>query len=276
VKHEDCHIRAMELLKIDLTKFLDNKAIVYYEDEEKSNIVKYKDLLKQVLKISLVLEQESLSRNEAISIGIFCTKSPATIALSLAIIESGFGFCNLTRDDIDNDLDNLGCKYFFSDSHFTSNYGIRGSFELFGKNFRLYRSSSFAPVKIFDDFGDDLNRICYTVTTSGSTGKRKIVHVPFKCILPNVDSLQQIFRLENDVILASAPCTFDVFILDMILALHSGSQILILNENLRYSRKAIELLCNSITFLQITPSLFKNYGIDIIKNKILHPNSNLK
>lgn len=266
----------MEHLKIDLTKFLDNKAIVYHEDEEKCNIVKYKDLLKQVLKISLVLEQENLSRNEATSIGIFCMKSPATVALSLAIIESGFGFCNLTKDDIPNDLDDLGCKYFFSDSQLSSKFAIRCSFELFGKNFRLYRTSSLHPVKLFDDSGSVLNRICYTVTTSGSTGKRKIVRVPFACIIPNVDCLQKIFCLENDVIFASAPCTFDVFVLDMILALHTGSQLLILNENLRYSRKAIEILSSSVTFLQITPSNFKNYGTEIIQNKILHPNSTLK
>jgi acyl-CoA synthetase len=266
----------MEHLKIDLTKFLDNKAIVYYEAEENCNIVKYKDLLKQVLKISLVLEQEDLSRNEATAIGIYCPKSPATIALSLAILESGFGFCNLTRDDIASDLDNLGCKYFFSDSQCSSNFGVRHSFELFGKNFRLYKSSSLNPVTLFDDAGDVLNRICYTVTTSGSTGKRKIVRVPYNCILPNVDSLQQIFHLENDVILASAPCTFDVFVLDMILALHTGSQLLILNENLRYSRKAVELLSSSVTFLQTTPSLFLSFGNETIQNKILHPTSSLK
>lgn len=267
----------MENLEIDLTKFSEeDQAIVYYEDDEKCHIVKYKDLYQQILRIGEVLSQENLSRNEASAIGIFCTKSPATVALCLAILESGFGFCNLTSEHILS-LDDLGIKYFFSDSQWSANFSVHNSFELFGKTFRLYKTSSQHPLKIFDDGGDKMNRICYTIKTSGSTGKRKIVRVPYNCIKPNISSLQKIFRLSRqDKIFSSAPCTFDVFILDVFLALHTGSTLLILNDSLRYSEKAIDILHNVATFMQITPSLFKNYGLEIIQSKILHKNSSLR
>lgn len=266
----------MEILEIDLTKFEENQAIVYYAEEEKCNIVKYKDLYKQTLKIGLILSQENLSRNESTAIGIFCKKSPETVALSLAILEAGFGFCNLTSEHISNDLDDLGVKYFFSDSLCSVHFMIRNSFELFGRTFQLYKATSQHPVKLFDEGGDEKNRTCYTITTSGSTGKRKIVRVPFNCIKPNIVSFQKIFRLSNDVIFSSAPCTFDVFNLDVFLALHTGSTLLILSDSLRYSEKSIELLNNFVTFMQITPSLFKSWGTEIIQSKILHKTSRLR
>lgn len=267
----------MDQLDIDLTEFLDNEAIVYYDEKESCTIVKYEDLLKQIIKIGLVLDQENLSRNEASVIGILCTKSPASVAVASAILEAGFGFCNLSSENIsNNELDDFGIKYFFSDFQCASIYNCRNSFDLFGKTIRLYKTTSQHPAKLFDDKGDILSRICYICCTSGSTGKRKIVRVPFKCIKPNVVSLQKIFNLRNDVIFASAPCTFDVFILDVFLALYSGSTLLILSDNLRYSKKAIELLSNTVTFMQITPSLFVNYGLEIIQTKILHEKSSLR
>jgi acyl-CoA synthetase (AMP-forming)/AMP-acid ligase II len=229
----------------------------------------------------LIVDQENLSLNETNVIGIFCTKSPASVALALACISSRrvFAFCNLISENvIINEFDDLGLQIFFSDREFSDSEVLQccSSFELFGKLYRLYKfMNPHKPVRLFYDQGDTLNRICYTVTTSGSTGKRKIVRVPLKCIKPNLISLQNTFKLRRDVIYASAPCTFDVFILDMLLSLYSGSTLLIINDNLRYSEKTIDLLYNSVTFMQMTPSIFRNYG-EAIQNKIMHENSSLR
>lgn len=269
----------MDNLDIDLTKYLDENAILYYENEDCCTIVKYKELLKQIIRIGLIIEQENISRSESISIGISCLKSPATVVFACAILESGFGFCNLP-DKINNndDIDDLGVLYFFSDNEYSS-FSCKHSFELFGKTYRLYKLHQLHNQQHSLEFLNDkkdIDRICYTVTTSGSTGKRKVVRVPFKCIKPNVVNLQKDFKLSRDVIYASAPCTFDVFTLDMLLSLYSGSALLIVSDKLQYSEKAIDLLSKSVTFMQITPSLFKRYGSEIIRNKILHEDSSLR
>lgn len=270
----------MDRLQIDLTKFLDETALINYT-KNKIDFIKYKDLLKQSLKINLVLEDENVTRKDSVTIGIVCKKSPAAISLILAILEADLAFCFITEQDFPHELDKLGIKYFFSDEILfnADNFvTLRNSFDVFGTKIRLYKSTSIEPVRIFDDCGDPLNRICYTISTSGTTGQRKIVRVTYNCIASNVVSLQGIFQLRSDVIYSSAPCTFDVFVLDLFLALHSGSALLIVDDNLRYSEESLEVFFSSVgvTFMQITPSLFQQYGIENIQRRILHPESSLR
>lgn len=272
----------MERIKIDLTKYLENTALIHYKRDKTSTDIKYKNLLKEVLKVGLVLEGENLSRTESTTIGILCKKSPSAIALLLATLEADFAFCFISKDDVTKELDKLGVKFFFSDEIFQRNdlLTLRNSLELFGRKIHLYKTTCTMEVKLFKDLGDAMNRICYTVTTSGTTGQRKIVRVTFNCITSNVVALQKIFQLDSDVIYSSAPCTFDVFVLDLFLALHSGSALMILDETLRYSDESLNFMFSlestGVTFLQITPSLFQHYGIENIQNTILHPDSKLK
>lgn len=32
--------------------------------------------------------------------------------------------------------------------------------------------------------------MCYTITTTGTTGSPKLIHVPYECIAPNIESLR--------------------------------------------------------------------------------------
>lgn len=272
----------MERLKVDLTKHSDKTAIIHYKRDKTSGEVNYKDLLKQILKVDLLLKSENFSKTESTSIGVLCKKSPSAISLVLAIIESDFSFCFITKDDVSLYLDKLGIKYFFSDEVLDCNdfLTLRNSLDVLDRKIYLYKTSSQEIVRTFQDNGDPMNRICYTVTTSGTTGQRKVVRVTYNCISSNVVALQNIFRLDSQVIYSSAPCTFDVFVLDLFLALHSGSALMIVDENLRYSDESLDFMFSSkatgVSFLQITPSLFQHYGLDNIQNKILHQDSSLK
>lgn len=275
----------MERVKIDLTKYLENPAIINYNkshNKSEAKVFKYKDLLKQTLKVGLIIEDEIISRSENVTIGILCSSKSIAIPLILAIIEADLAFCIIAKDDIPHELNNLGMKYFFSDeSLFEKNFLIlRNSLDVFGQKIRLYKSGNQESLRTFSDLGDPMNRICYVVSTSGTTGSRKIVRVTFNSITSNVVSLQKIFRLHNDVIYSSAPATFDVFVLDLFLTLHSGSALMIVDEKLLYSEESLNFMFSkesstSVTFMQITPSLFQLYGLENIR-KILHPNSSLK
>lgn len=272
----------MERIRIDLTKYLENTALIYYNRDKKESVFKYKDLLKQIVKVGLVLENENLSKFESTTIGILCHKSPASIALLFTILENNSAFCFLTKDDVPDQLESLSVKLFFSDEILETNelLILRNSLDVFGRKIYLYKSTCTAEVRLYTDMGDSMNRVCYTVTTSGTTGQRKIVRVTYNCITSNVVALQNIFQLEEDVIYSSAPVVFDVFILDVFLALHSGSALMIMDENLRYSDESLNFMfslkATGVTFLQITPSLFQHYGIENIQNIIMHPDSKLK
>lgn len=271
----------MERLNIDLTRNLESNVLIHYKPG-KSDVIKYKDLLKQILKVSLVLEGEDLPKEKE-TIGIICKKNPSSIALMLAIIELNYAFSFITTDDLSNELPTLGIQYLFSDETMqTTDFLIlRNSLDVFGNKIRLYKTTYSSKARTFNTSDDPMNQVCYTITTSGTTGQRKIVRVTYNCITPNVVGLQKIFRLDKDVIFSSAPQTFDVFVLDVFLALHSGSALMLMDESLRYSDESLNFMFSpsqstGVTFLQITPSLFQYYGLDNIKNKILHPSSSLR
>lgn len=272
----------MERVKIDLTNHLDNTALIHYRHDGSTDNIKYKDLLRYILKVGLVLESEEMLRSQFTTVGILCRKNPSAVALSLAIMEADFAFCFISKSDIPSELDKLGIKYFFSDENLQNDdyHTLRNSLDVFGQRIRLYKSKSVLDIRVFKDLGDPMNRICYTITTSGTTGKKKIVRVTYSSIAPNVVCLQKIFRLHKDVIYSSAPFTFDVFMLDLFLALHSGSALMLMDESLRYSDESMNFMFTSestgVTFIQITPSLFQQYGLDNIRNKILHKSSSLK
>lgn len=275
----------MDRVKIDLTEHLENTAIFHHRRDGDDDI-KYKDLLTQILKIGVVLNDEELSKTESTTIGILTsTKNASVVALLLAIMDADFSFGFISKHDIieHQQLAKLGVKYFFSEESLKGDncYTLQNSLDVFGQRFWLYKSTSALEIRIFKDSGNPMNRICYTIATSGTTSRqRKVVRVTYNCIAPNLTSLQQIFRLHKDVIYSSAPCTFDVFVLDVFLALHTGSALMIIDESLRYNEQSLNLLFTSgatgVSFMQMTSSLFQQYGIDNIQNIILHPSSSLK
>ena len=97
----------MDKLGINLLKHHDNTALIVRKEGEQK--VLYRDLLKQVFKISFIIESESDIPKCSI-IGICGDKSYALVALTLGIIETDNSFCYLTKDE----LDDLNIEYFFS------------------------------------------------------------------------------------------------------------------------------------------------------------------
>lgn len=272
----------MDKLHINLKKHLDATAIIHYKRDKSSDEIKYKDLLKEILKVCSFLENEKPTKTESRTIGIHCICKKLAITLLCAAIESEFAFCFISSKQIPQDLNKLGIKYFLSDDVLPPNDLItwRNSVEVFGQKLNLYKSSSQEVIKQFNDNDNPLYSICYTILTSGTTGQSKVVRVTYNSILSNIIALQRIFKLNNEVIYSSAPCMFDVFVLDVFLALHSGSALMIMDESLRYSEESLNFMFSSkttgVTFLQMTPSLFERNGIENIRNMIMNPNSTLK
>ncbi|KAG5676644.1 hypothetical protein PVAND_006463 [Polypedilum vanderplanki] len=272
----------MERLGINLVNHLENNALIIWSlknNERICELIKYKDLLKQVLRLSLFIEGEEISSKSII--GILSDKSYSSIALSLAIIEQSFAFCYITKENIENScLDEFDIKYFFSDSqlHSQTNIKLIKKLKVCDENYYFYKTTSIKQFKNFKDAGNKMNQIVYCVATSGTTGKRKIVRVTYNSILPNIESLQNIFKLNStDVLLSSAPITFDVYLMDLFLALYSGASLKIIPNELRFDPFVFDSNeSKSVTFIQMTPTIFHQYGNEIIKNKIMHAHSRLK
>jgi non-ribosomal peptide synthetase component F len=267
----------MEKLGINLGNHLENTALIVvdFENSVKSlHKISYNELQEQVLKLSLFIEEEGIPNKS--TIGIYGKKSYGLIALSLAVLEQSCAFSYLAKDDIQNGaLDDFDVKHFFSESQLIDNGSIKLTKKLTvcDQVYYFYKTSSTKEPRVYNDAGDERNQICYTITTSGTTGRRKIVRVTYNSIAPNMASLQKVFQLDSsDIILSSAPVTFDVFIMDLFLALYSGAALKIIPNELRFDPAE----ATSVSFIQITPTIFIQYGLENIQKKIMHAHSRLK
>lgn len=86
-----------------------------------------------------------------------------------------------------------------------------------------------------------------------------------------------------DIIYLGTPCTFDPSIVELFLALQNGAAVLISHYTMRESPKRvlnalfpINVTTPGITVLQMTPSLFRQFGTNAIRNRILSSSSTLR
>lgn len=273
-------VKAMDNI-FDLQDFSENQVFINYLGLNNCEIYYYKDLVSEVAKITKVIKAEIKVKNQAQTIGIgFLQKNPTSIAVVLSILNASHSFCFEDTGDIIEGLSTYKIQYFFNDHEIenaaNNNLELKATSEIFGRRVHLYKVTT-CTAKYHGCY-----EFCYNIKTSGSTGKGKYVRVPWQSILPNISSLQNTFKLQGNVIYSSAPVTFDVFIVDLFLTVRTGSAMIMIDQNLRFSKGSLEtLFCDhdahkGATFLQTTPSLFQQWGLENIKNKILNKSSSLK
>lgn len=102
-------------------------------------------------------------------------------------------------------------------------------------------------------FGSD---IAYLLYTSGSTGIPKAVMVKRSGLFNFINCIPEILHFNKEIIAAFTHQTFDIFMLETVMALYKGYSVVLssLEEN-RNPKKLIELIkSNNISTIQMTPS----------------------
>ncbi|NWU74848.1 ACSF4 enzyme, partial [Onychorhynchus coronatus] len=122
--------------------------------------------------------------------------------------------------------------------------------------------------------------LAYVLHTSGTTGMPKIVRVPHKCIVPNIQHLKSIFEItQEDVLFLASPLTFDPSVVELFLALTSGASILIVPNTIKMMPVELSAALfhhHHVTVLQATPTLLRRFGAHIIKSTVLSANTSLR
>ncbi|NWR29938.1 ACSF4 enzyme, partial [Tachuris rubrigastra] len=122
--------------------------------------------------------------------------------------------------------------------------------------------------------------LAYVLHTSGTTGIPKIVRVPHKCIVPNIQHLKSIFEItQEDVLFLASPLTFDPSVVELFVALTSGASILIVPSTIKMmpvELSAALFYHHHVTVLQATPTLLRRFGARIIKSMVLSANTSLR
>lgn len=86
-----------------------------------------------------------------------------------------------------------------------------------------------------------------------------------------------------DIIYLGTPCTFDPFVVEIFLALQNGAALLISHHSMRDSPSRVlnalfplNLTKPGISLLQMTPSLFRQFGSTVIRERVLSSSSSLR
>ncbi|NXP32817.1 ACSF4 enzyme, partial [Leiothrix lutea] len=122
--------------------------------------------------------------------------------------------------------------------------------------------------------------LAYVLHTSGTTGIPKIVRVPHKCIVPNIQHLKSIFEItQDDVLFLASPLTFDPSVVELFMALTSGASILVIPNTIKMMPVELSAALfhhHHVTVLQATPTLLRRFGAHIIKSRVLSANTSLR
>ncbi|XP_009901032.2 beta-alanine-activating enzyme [Dryobates pubescens] len=122
--------------------------------------------------------------------------------------------------------------------------------------------------------------LAYILHTSGTTGIPKIVRVPHKCIVPNIQHLQSLFEVtQDDVLFLASPLTFDPSVVELFVALTSGASVLIVPNTIKMIPVELSAALfhhHHVTVLQATPTLLRRFGAPIIKSTVLSANTSLR
>ncbi|NXJ47760.1 ACSF4 enzyme, partial [Spizaetus tyrannus] len=122
--------------------------------------------------------------------------------------------------------------------------------------------------------------LAYVLHTSGTTGIPKIVRVPHKCIVPNIQHLKSIFEItQDDMLFLASPLTFDPSVVELFVTLTSGASILVVPNTIKMMPVELSAALfhhHHVTVLQATPTLLRRFGAHIIKSTVLSANTSLR
>ncbi|XP_002074263.4 beta-alanine-activating enzyme [Drosophila willistoni] len=248
---------------------------------------------KAVSSVENMLEQ--LHRNNiptgiGIAFRIF-NHTPSSCILILGILNHKCHFFGtdkmMASKDLHEQMSRAGIEYLLVSGHMTvgeSFFERLDNFLIYNEEYKLFKlkpNCTDGPPMLARTLPDNM---CYTITTTGTTGQPKVIHVPYECISPNIVGLSEKLNVSMaDIIYLGTPCTFDPFVVELFLAMQNGAAVLICHHTMRESpSKVLNALFPTsvtpagITVLQMTPSLFRQFGTSAIRNRILNSSSTLR
>uniref|UniRef100_A0A8R1DV12 AMP-dependent synthetase/ligase domain-containing protein n=1 Tax=Caenorhabditis japonica TaxID=281687 RepID=A0A8R1DV12_CAEJA len=114
--------------------------------------------------------------------------------------------------------------------------------------------------RIHENSDEKTDKICYVITTSGTTGARKQVAVPVDCIQRNIDDFCSLFSLTpSDTILFSTSLLFDPSIVELFLAFQTGSTLILTPDAFRSEPHRMQSAIEKYrpTVAQFTPTVLE-------------------
>ncbi|KAH8335241.1 hypothetical protein KR067_011246, partial [Drosophila pandora] len=258
--------------------------------EPQDSVVSYSEAVEVLEEVLEFLRRNHIPRGAGIALRI-TQHTKASCLLILAVLNHNCHFFAtdkmLLSQALHGQMCAAGVEYLLVSEHLGVGamfFERLDSMLVFGEECKLFRikhGSNDPPVQAKKPLPPNM---CYTITTTGTTGCPKLVHVPYECIAPNIMSLSQKLNVSMaDIIYLGTPCTFDPFVVELFLALQNGSAVLFSHQSMKESPSRVlnalfpsNLAKPGITILQMTPSLFRQFGATAIRERILNSSSSLR
>ncbi|XP_026834836.1 beta-alanine-activating enzyme isoform X2 [Drosophila erecta] len=281
--------RSDKLYDIDRIRAFEDVPFLISRMEPKDTIVTYGDAVEQIQVLVDFLRTNEVPAGAGIALRI-TEHTPATSLMILAILNNKGHFFPTDKMTLSQDLcvqmSTAGVDYLLVNKHLTVAplyFTLLDSILVFEEDCRLYT----VKVKSTDHAVQTKPlpaNMCYTISTTGTTGKPKLIHVPYECIAPNIVGLSQKLNVSMaDIIYLGTPITFDPFVVEFFLALQNGATLLTSRHSMRDSPSKVlsalfpdNLATPGITILQMTPSLFRQFGASSIRERVLSRSSSLR
>nr|XP_014098361.1 beta-alanine-activating enzyme isoform X10 [Bactrocera oleae] len=181
-----------------LEKFRSKVFIIYRTEYEELSYT-FDVVLKEVTGVLQQFDHYNITPNTGIALRIL-GHSPNNIALILSILNYNCYFIPLHFTNIHYNFENVlnahGATYVITDLKCddTKNCKQIGILNIMDNEMYLFQNISMDR-KLYDEDCD----LCYSVSTSGTTGLPKIVQVPYSCVAPNILTLCTRLKVsEND------------------------------------------------------------------------------
>lgn len=185
-------------------------------------------------------------------------RTPELLCAILALLELEIPFLiidiSIPSERIDYMIENVAAKYTLT--HSSVSYRFQTKMVLYADTQEVQISEKHCVYEV-RDFAE---KIAYILYTSGSTGKPKAVAVTQKGLYNFVESVPEIISLDaHNVICSFTNATFDIFMLESVLALYTGMKVVLASDEQKANPKGIKklLMQSKANTLQITPSMLR-------------------
>lgn len=254
-----------ELFEKIVQKYPENIALTFNNKN-----MSYKELNFKSNQLAKLLREKGVGPDECI--GLLVSRGFNMIIAIIAILKAGSAYV-----PIDSEYPKERVKYVLKDCEakiLLTEKSQKDNFE-FDKEVIYFDEFN---LEKYDDSNLSIiskpNNLVYLIYTSGSTGLPKGVMIENKNVVNFIIAMQEKLRLvEGRSFLNITTISFDIFVLETIVALCSGMNIIIASENERVDMKELSKLIkfNNPDFIQMTPShmqLLLNYslGSSCLKN----------
>ncbi|XP_044729604.1 beta-alanine-activating enzyme, partial [Chrysoperla carnea] len=250
-------------------------SLIHYKND--NNVTKFTRLqLKQETeKIYNNLKENVNSTNQVIGILLKNKIALPPIVLGISKCKNGFICLDLENQPRNEYLiQQLGINLLFSCENVNQNEVIE-ELTIFNVPIKLLKLST-----VYTNHEDDIS---YVISTSGTTGKPKLVKVTNECIMHNIESFRSMLNVSSDdVLLLNTPTTFDPYIIELYLSLVCNATLVITDppQLINHPKNFLQQLFNrnsiGITILQMAPSIFLNLGFTNIEDIICDKSSTLR